>query len=172
MLRRKDKEQIVKKITDEFKQAKSVVFTDYKGLSANEVTELRKKLRAEDVSYQVVKKSLIQIALNNLKVTADIKNYEGPVAVAVSEKDEVMPAKLVAETAKKNENLKMVGGVLENKFLDEAEIKALSLLPGKDELIAKAVGSISAPVRNFVGVLGGVTRQLVYVLKAIEEKKA
>ena len=174
MLKRKDKEKIVKRLEDELKKVKLVVFTDYKGVTASSINELRKELFKEDASYEVLKKNLIQIALDNAKVKADVKSYKRPLALAISSSDEVAPAKIIASFSKKQEEdvLKMIGGVLEGKYLSEEEINALAELPGKEELIAKAVGSIKAPINNLAGVLSGVTRQLVYVLKATAEKKA
>lgn len=172
MLKRKEKESVVEGLLESLKNAKSVVFADYKGLSAEDVTVLRKKLLAEKTTYGVYKKSLVQIALNKLKITADVKTNKGPLALAVSPEDEILPAKSVYEFAKKNENLKITGGILEGRFLSAEEMEGLAQLPGKEALIARAVGSIKAPISNFVGVLNGTLRGLVVVLKAVGEKKA
>lgn len=171
MLKRKDKKLVVKKTVQDLTEAKSVVLTDYKGVTANEMRELRRKLQAEGASYEVFKKSLVQIAFNEVKIDADIKSRKGPLALAISQGDEVIPAKIIASFAKENENLEIVGGVLENSYLSKEKMIALSKLPSKEELIAQAIDSIKAPVNNFTGVLGGIIRQLVYVLKAIEKQK-
>ncbi|MEA3273377.1 MAG: 50S ribosomal protein L10 [Patescibacteria group bacterium] len=172
MLKRKDKEQVVKKMSQNLAEAKSVVLTDYKGLTANGMRELRQKLQAEGASYEVFKKSLVQIAFDEAKINADIKSRKGPLALAISEEDEIAPVKIVASFAKENESLEIVGGVLENNYLSKEEMIALSKLSSKEELIAQAIGSMKAPVNNFTGILGGIIRQLIYALKAIEEQKA
>ena len=171
MLKRKDKELVVKKTAQDLAGAKSVVLTNYKGLTANKMRELRRKLQAEGASYEVLKKSLVQIAFDEVKIDADIKSRKGPLALAISKEDEIIPAKIVASFAKENESLKIVGGVLENNYLSKEEMIALAKLTSKEELIAQAIGSIKAPINNFAGVLGGIIRQLVYVLKAVEEQK-
>ncbi|MBU2025776.1 MAG: 50S ribosomal protein L10 [Patescibacteria group bacterium] len=172
MLRRKDKEKIVQNLTDSLEQAKSVVFSDYTGMSANEIKDLRRALKKNKVQYGVFKKTLIQLALDKIRIKANIRDYQGPVSLAISKDDEIAPAKIIDNAAKANENLKMIGGILENKYLGEEEIIALAKLPEKDQLIAKAIGSIKAPISNFVSVLTNTSRQLVLVLKAIQEKKA
>jgi len=172
MLRRKDKEKIVKELTDEFKEAKSVIFANYKGVSVNDINDIRKKLRANEISYGVFKKSLVKIALKNAEIEGEIPDNKAPMALAVSKGDEVLPAKLLEELAKDFEALDLEGGILEKRVIDKTQVKDLAKIPGREELIAKALGSIKAPISNFVGVLSGVPRQLVTVLKAVEEKKA
>ena len=97
---------------------------------------------------------------------------EGQLAFVYGGEDEVSAAKIISKLGKDNENLKMLGGVLEGKAMDQAEITALSKLPSKDELLAKVVGSLKAPISGFVNVLGGNLRGLVYTLKAIKEQKS
>lgn len=174
MLKRKDKEKIVERLSTELEKAKLVVFADYKGVPSSSINALRKELRKENIKYEVLKKNLVQIALDNIKIKVDIGKHKGPLALAVSNDDEVLPAKIIRSFAQKEKEdvLKMVGGILEKEYLSEEAINALSKLPGKEELIAKAVGSIKAPLSNFVGVLGGTVRQLIYVLKAVGDKKA
>jgi large subunit ribosomal protein L10 len=172
MLRRKDKEKIVKELTENFKDSKSVIFANYKGVSVNDINDIRKKLRENEISYGVFKKSLIKIALKNAKIEGEMPENQAPIALAISKQDEVLPAKLLEELAKDFEALDLEGGILEKRCITKAEVKDLAKIPGREELIAKALGSIKAPISNFVGVLSGVPRQLVTVLKAIEEKKA
>lgn len=171
MLRRQDKEKIVKDLTKEFESAKSVIFSDYKGMKVNELRELRKELRNESISYDVIKKSLIQIVLNNLKIDANVNDYKGPIAVSISKVDEVMPAKIIAKMAKKNESLDLVAGVLEARYLNQDEVKKLAKMPDKDELLGKLVGTINAPLSGFVQVLNGVQTQFVGVLGQIRDSR-
>lgn len=171
MLRRKDKEKIVESLTEKVKGAKSIIFADYRGMTANEVRGLRREMIAKGLDYGVYKKTLVTIALKNIEVEAKMGDYKGPVALAISNEDEVAPAKVIQAFAKGKENLKIVGGVLQGKVLSEASARNLARLPEKPELIAKVVGSISAPLNNFVGVLAGNIRQIVYVLNAVKEAK-
>ena len=169
---RQDKEKIVQNLSDKFSRAKSIVFLGFKGLTVKEDGELRSNLRSEGIDYKVARKTLIKRGLKevNIEGVEDLE-LEGPVGTAVSYNDEVAPARLAREYAKTNKKLKLLGGYVSNKYLDAAEIKALSLLPGKDQLRAQLVGTINAPVSGFVNVLAGNIRGLVNVLKAIEDDK-
>jgi large subunit ribosomal protein L10 len=172
MLKRQQKEEIVKKLAEDFKNSKAAVFTDYRGLKSSEMNALKKELKKEGTNLNVVKKNLIALALKNAKMDMDIKVLEGQLAVTISSEDEVISAKVLSGFAKTNENLKILGGTLGSKSMSVDEVLALAKLPGKEELLAKLVGTLNAPISGFVTVLNGNTRELVNVLKAIQEKKA
>lgn len=165
------KKNIIKDLAEKIKNSKSVVFSDFKGLKVKDMTELRRELRKEGTDMKVVKKTLMNLALKDAGVELDTNKFEGQIAVAVSEKDEVMAAKIIAKFAKANENIKIVGGILGTKALAKEEVMALAKLPTKEELLAKLVGTINAPVSGFVNVLAGNIRSLVTVLKAVADKK-
>ena len=169
---RQEKEKIVQGLSDKFSKAKSIVFLGFQGLTVKEDGELRSRLRSENIDYKVARKTLMRRSLKEVKIEgADDINLEGPVGVAVCYDDEVAPARLANEYAKTNKNLKLLGGYISSKYLDATEIKALSLLPGRDQLRAQLVGTINAPVSGFVNVLAGNMRGLVNVLKAVGENK-
>ena len=172
MQTKQQKEAIVKDLAGKLKDSKAVVFSDYKGLTVKDMTALRNDLRKEGVDLKVLKKTLLGIALKDAGIEMDVKKLEGQIAVAVSRNDEVAAAKIIAKMAKANENIKIVGGILGTKELSVAEVDALAKLPSKEELLAKLVGTINAPVSGFVNVLAGNLRGLVTVLKAVSEKKA
>ena len=171
MQTRSQKEIIVKDLADKLKSSRAVVFSDYKGLSVKDMTSLRQELRTQGIDMKVVKKTLINIALKDAGIEMDVRKLEGQIAVAVSSGDEVMAAKIIAKAAKANDNLNIVGGILGIKALSKEEVEALSKLPGKEELLAKLVGTLNAPVSGFVNVLAGNLRGLVQVLKAVSEAK-
>lgn len=172
MATKDQKKKIIENLSDKFSKSKAIVFLGFQGLSAKENIELRRKLRGENVDYKVAKKTLIKKGLEDAKVIGDNElDLEGPVAVAIGYDDEVAPARLSSEYSKTNEKLRLLGGFIATKYMDAKEIKALALLPGKDQLRAQLVGTINAPVSGFVNVLAGNMRGLVNVLKAIEEKK-
>ncbi|MBD3244844.1 MAG: 50S ribosomal protein L10 [Candidatus Moranbacteria bacterium] len=171
MLTKKDKEKIIEELLEKIKNSKSVVLSDYRGLEANEVRDLRDTLRKEGIEYRVFKKSLIQIALNKLEIKADLKKHEGPVAMAFSKEDEVLAAKLISDFSKKNEELEIVSAILENNYLAKQEVINLSKLPGKEELLAKVVGTINAPITGFVSATNGIIRNFVGVVDAIRNSK-
>ncbi len=171
MLTREKKEEIVKRLTEELKNSKVVVFTDYRGIKANDINKLKKDLKKEGTNLQVIKKNLIELSLQNAKINVSVKDMEGQMAIVVSEEDEVSPAKILTKFAKENENLKILGGILGEKELSEKDVKALAKLLSKEELRAKIVGSLKSPISGFVNTLSGNLRGLINVLKAIEEKK-
>lgn len=169
---KQQKKEIIAELTEKLDRAKSVVLTKYHGLSVKDVHELRGQMRPQAVDYQIVKNSLLKVAWDG-SALKDVKldKPAGPVAVALGYDDEVAPAKLVYEFAKKHKLPEITGGVLENKMLSKEEVESLAKLPSKIELIAKTVGTIKAPLTGFVNVLAGNLRGLVYVLNAIGKVK-
>jgi len=171
MQTRKQKKEIVTDLAKKLKDSKAVVFSDYKGFSVKDMTMLRKELRKEGIDFKVTKKTLMDLAFKDAKMEVNINKMEGQLALAISSRDEVAAAKIMAKTAKENENLKILGGTLGVKFLEKKEVMSLSKLPGKDELLAKLVGTLNAPVSGFVNVLAGNLRGLINVLKAVADNK-
>ncbi len=167
------KQEILRDLEEKIKKAKSIVFTEFNALGVKDNEELRRKLRESGSEYLVTKKTLLKLALEK----ADIKDlnpreFEGKIATVFGYEDEVAPAKNLAEFQKDHEdNINLIGGILENKFIDEAKVKALAKMPSKDELYAKIVGSLNAPISGFVNVLAGNMRSLLNVLNAIKEAK-
>jgi len=173
MLTRNQKQELVKELTEKIKAAKSAVFVDFKGLKVKDATILKKSLREAGVSYVVVRKTLIDIALKNAGVEgASIAKMEGQIALSLSNQDEVSAAKIIDTFAKTNENVKMLGGVLGTQLMSMAEVKALAKVPSKEQLLGQLVGTLNAPVSGFVNVLAGNLRGLVQVLNAVKEQKA
>ncbi|MFA5188084.1 MAG: 50S ribosomal protein L10 [Patescibacteria group bacterium] len=166
------KKKIIENLTDKFKSFKSLVFTDYKGLTVKEASDLKRLCKKEGIEYLVAKKTLITKALEKAGLTdMNVKNLQGNIALVIGFEDEIAPAKITANFAKTHEALKMLGGIMESKFIDLAQVVALSKIPSKAELLAKLVGSINAPVSGFVNVLAGNLRGLVQVLNSIKEQK-
>lgn len=172
MLTKEQKKELVKELSEKIKASKSAVFVDFKGLKVKDATELKKSLRQAGVEYVVVRKTLLDIALEKSGIDANVKGMEGQIAVSLSREDEVSAAKIIDKFAKTNENVKMVGGVLGTQVMSEQEVKALAKIPSKEELLAKLVGTLNAPVSGFVNVLAGNLRGLVQVLNAVKEQKA
>lgn len=160
------KKELVKNLAEKIKDSKAAVFSDFKGLSVKDMTILRKELREKNVKLEVLKKTLLNLALKDAGFDLDARKIEGQIAVAVSADDEIVAAKIIAKLAKANKNLKIAGGLLGKNILSQEEVVALSKLPEKEELLAKLVGTIKAPVSGFVNVLAGNIRGLVQVLKS------
>ena len=171
-VKRSEKEQILADLEAQLSDAKSVVFADYRGTTVKKIDELRKNLRKEGISTKVAKITLIRKALEKYGVDTSKMDFKAPVAVAISKQDEVAAARILTAFAKENKNVQVLAGVMENKYISAAEVKALAALPSKQELLGKLVGTINGPVSGFVNVLAGNLRNLVYVVNAIKESKA
>ena len=168
------KQEIIRNITERVKKSKSLVFVKFNQLGVIENEELRNELKKEGGEYLATKKTLLNVSLKNNNLEAvDTDSFDGQVATIFGYEDEVAPAKIVDKFIDKNkEKMEFIGGVLEDKFIAREQVATLAKLPSKQELYAKLVGSINAPVSGFVNALAGNLRGLVGVLKAIEEKKA
>jgi large subunit ribosomal protein L10 len=170
---RKQKEATLGDLTAQLGKAKSVVFADVQGLTVKDATAFRDKARKENIGVLVAKKTLLRLAFKNAGFDGvDPGALKGSLVMVTGFDDEVAPAKLTAEFAKDHEALKIVAGVLERKLVDASMITALSKLPSKQELIARLVGTINAPLSGFVNVLAGNLRGLVNVLNAVKDQKA
>lgn len=169
---RQQKQETAEKLQSGIASAKSVVFANYQGLTVSAMEELRGKCREQDVQVLAAKKTLVQRALADNGLEVDTKAFEGSIAAFMGMSDEVAPAKVVNDFAKNNELVTIFGGVLEGAFIPQEKVKALAALPSKEELYAKIVGSINAPVSGFVNVLAGNLRGLVTALNAIKDQKA
>ncbi len=160
------KEKLVAGLSEDFDKAKSAVLVDYKGLKVKESEELRKTLRNESISFRVVKNSLLKIVLKDKKIEVDQEVLDKPLALAIGFQDETVPAKAINDYAKNHEALEIVGGILENEFISESKVKQLAMLPSRQELQAKLLGTISAPMSGFVNVAAGNIRGLINVIRA------
>lgn len=169
---RQKKEELIASLVEKLKNAKSVVFTDYRGLTVEEMDEVRNKLRAEDVELKVVKNTLFKIASNEAGIVlSDNATHNHPFAVAFRMNDEVTPAKITFEYSKKNEKFAIVGGVLEGREISENMVKSLASLPTKEQLYGQLVSTIAAPLSGLANVLEGNIRGLVNVLSAVKDQK-
>ncbi len=167
----KAKEAEVAEIQEKLQKSQSVMFLDYRGLTVSEVTELRNKMRAAGVEYKVIKNTMMRRAAREAGVEGLDEILEGPTAVAFGYEDPVAPAKILVDFIENAKKTQLKGGVLAGRAMSQAEIKDLASLPSKEQLLAKLMGSLNAPVTGLVMALSGIPRKLVYALNAIKEKK-
>jgi large subunit ribosomal protein L10 len=167
------KQEILRDLDNKIKKSTSIIFATFDGLGVKENEELRHNLKKENGEYYVSKKTLLDLAFKNEKIAdLDIKSFPGKVAAVFAYEDQVSPVKAVFNFKKANEGkIAFVGGVLDGRFISKEEVDNLAILPSREELYAKLVGSINAPVSGFVNVLAGNLRGLVTVLQAIADKK-
>lgn len=147
------KQPIVAEIAELFDGAAAAVVADYRGLTVEQDTELRKKLREAGVSYKVYKNTMIRFAAKGTAFEALEPNLEGPTALAVSKTDATAPARILAEFAKKAEALELKGGVVDGVYYDAKAIKEIATIPSREILLGKLLGSIQSPITNFARVL-------------------
>jgi len=169
---RQEKVKAVEGIKATFDASSVVLFADYRGLNVSSLTGLRKALKKDGGRLEVIKNTFAVRALQELGIEFDSKTFEGPSAIIYSNTDAVQLAKAVVKFASDNDKLKVKGGLFQRALLTESEVDALSKLPSREELLARLVGSIQAPLSNFVSVLNGPLRGLVYVVSAIKDQKS
>lgn len=168
---RSKKEQWLKELKDDMGLAKSVIFADLHGLTVEESTDLRRKLRAKGVKTKVMKKTLICLAAKSSGYEVKKEDLLGQIAVGFSFKDEIAGFQELYKLSKKYEKIKLLGGIFEKKVIGNPMVLELSQLPSKEELHAKFIGSLKSPLSGLHAVLSGVMRGFVQVLKQISEKK-
>jgi len=168
-LTKEQKQDILEDLKKNIDKQKSMVFVSVSGLKATDLLNLRNRLKEADCLLTVSKKTLIDIAFKSENIEVDVDKLDGQVALVFGFKDEVLPAKTTYEFSKTNKNLKILSGFFENKFREVNEIITLAKIPSREELLAKVVGSISAPISGLANVLQGNLRNLVYVLKEIKK---
>jgi len=155
---REEKVQTVQEIASKFKDAKSVVLADYRGLTVKQVTELRKLCRESGVDFKVYKNKLAQRATSEVGAEGLNEYLAGPTAFAFAG-DEITAAKIVAEFAKKNEKLEIKAGLVDGQVMSEAEVKALASLPSREGLLSMLLSVLQAPMRNFALAVKAVSEQ-------------
>ncbi len=167
------KKEILTDLEKKISQSKSIVLAGFDSLGVKDNQELRKELKKEKGEYLVVKKTLLNLAFKNqgLKTLAT-DSLTGKVALVFAYQDEISPAKILDKFRKgREEKIYFLGGLLEGQIIDKSRVEFLAKLPSREELYAKIVGSLNAPVSGLLNVLTGNLRNLVYVFKAIQEKK-
>jgi large subunit ribosomal protein L10 len=163
---RPEKESIAQEVAEKVQGSVFVILADYRGLTVSQTDELRKQLWDADARIQVVKNRTLRRA--DEKLGADLK---GPSAMVYGQGDVVQVAKVLRDFIKANKLPVIKVGSLEGAILSSDDIKSLAGLPGRQELLAHVVGTVAAPLSQMVGVLSQKVASLVYVLKAIQDKK-
>jgi len=166
------KKASVKSIKEKFDKSTVVILTDYKGLTMQQMTKLRKKLRPIDAEFKVFKNTLISRAIKDKSYDGIDPLLAGSTAIVFGYKDQVAPTKILSDFIKENEKPAVKGGLLEGKLIDTKTVAALAKLPSREVLLAKVMGTMKAPVTNFVLDCKGIINKFVYALSAIRDKKS
>lgn len=174
---RLQKEEDVKKLSGKLSRAKSVVFTDYRGMTMGQLSDLRNKLAPQEAELNITKNTLLNLALKQVGLPTPPKEVgQGPTATLFSYNDEVSPIKTLVKTLKDfqigpSTSLRIKGGFLDAMVLDSLAVNKLASLPSKQELQGQIVGSLASPLYGIVGVLQANLRNLVYVVDQIRVKR-
>ncbi|MGB9857190.1 MAG: 50S ribosomal protein L10 [Dictyoglomaceae bacterium] len=167
-----EKELKVEEIYQKLTQANSVIFTDFKGLTVADLSQLRAKLKEVKAEYRVVKNTLALRAFRKYLPQKNIEEYlKGPTAFTYCYGDPFGILKVLVEFSKEHENLKLKGGIVDGELYNSQEIKELANLPPKDVLLSKLLGSMNAPLVRLVVGLKWPINQLVWTLEAIKKEK-
>src|SRR5690606_27015075 len=169
-LNREEKAVVIEEVAAEVAKAQSIIIAEYRGLDVASVTVLRKTARESGVYLRVLKNTLVRRALADTPFEGLSSQLVGPLMYAVST-DPVAAAKVLAEFGKSNDKLVIKGGAMPNSLLDENGVKALATMPSRDELLAKLMGTMQAPITQFVRTLNEVPTKFVRGLAAVRDQK-
>lgn len=147
------KQPIVEEISANLKDAQSIVLVDYRGLTVEQDTRLRKELREAGITYKVYKNTMMNFAFKGTDFEALSQYLEGPSAVAISDSDATAPARILCKFAKEASKLEVKGGMVEGIAYDAAGIADIAKIPSREELISKLLGSLQSPITNFARVM-------------------
>lgn len=164
------KENKIESIKEKLAKAQVAIVTEYKGLSVDEITTLRRNLQKTDGDYTVTKNTLAKIAVKGTQYEVLTEVFKGPIALAFGFKDQVSPAKTVSDFIKEAKKGEIIGAALDGKLLSADEAKALANLPSREELYAKMLGCINSPASGLANTMNGVLTKLVRTLDAVKDK--
>ena len=175
-MNREQKNTHAVELKDKFQRAKVAIFVDYKGLTAGQADDVRKKLRASDSEAKVIKnnvaRQLVKSGVVKGGAAEALESMAGPTMVAFGYKDLAGTAKVVHQFTKEIETFQIKDCIMGDVRVSPAGVQELASLPSREVLLAKLLGTMNAPITNFAGVLAALPRSLVLALAAIEKKKA
>lgn len=167
-----EKKELVKQIQSKFSTSCAFFISRNQGLKAEEISSLRRDLKNNHAELKVIKNTITKLAIKDLNYDDKIKEeLNGPTAIAFSYGDPVLVAKTLLKVAKDTKRFSVASGLLGTRVLTSNEIDALAVLPSKEELIAKTVRTIAAPLSSFMTVMTAVPRNFLNVLNAVKEQK-
>ncbi|UCG87315.1 MAG: 50S ribosomal protein L10 [Gemmatimonadota bacterium] len=171
-MNRTEKAQMVERLTEELSRSPNLYLADFTGIAVKPMTELRRKMRAVDVRFVVVKNSLALRAMEGASVTGVEDVMAGPTGFVFAGDDPVTAAKLLAEFQKEHSALKVKAGLVDGHPVTANEVKRLASLPSRDQLLGQALGLMQTPLQGFVGALDGLLHQMVGAIEALRAQRA
>lgn len=170
-LNRTEKEQVIQELKEGFNRAKTIVFTDYRGLTVANLSDLRSLLREGNIEYKIVKNTLAKIASEGTSVSAAKDAFKGPVGIAISYDDPVLAVKRILEYSKKNDKLKIGMGLIEGSVCAAQDLKAVADLPPRNVLLSMMAGGFQSPLSKLGWLLNATLSGFVNALDALKNKK-
>lgn len=171
---REQKQKIIEDLKENIQKQKSAVFVDFSGCDSKFLFKLRDELQKSNCLLKIAKKTLLKKALENLEMKnlpEKVNQIKVQLALIFGFGDEMIPAKICYQFSRENENLKILGGIFGDEFLEKEKVIELAQLPSREELLARLVGTLQNPISNFVSVLENNIKGLIYALSAIKETK-
>ena len=170
-MNRSEKQQALEELKESFGKVKGAVITHYAGMTVAELTDLRTTLRADGISFKVVKNTLARKASEGTPMQCAGNTFQGPVGLALGYEDPVTVAKGIMRYSAKNEKLKLVAAVVEGQLVDAAELKSIAALPPRPVLLSMMAGAFSAPLSKMAGALNATVSSLGHAFNALLAKK-
>jgi large subunit ribosomal protein L10 len=171
-LEKKKKEVFISDMNSRLKKAQATFLVEYQGIDAGSMNRVRGELRKIGAEFKVIKNRLLKLASLDTGTESIREQFVGPCAIAITYDDIVGPAKVLLELSKDIKNLKLKAGQISGKPMDLDSLKKLASLPGREQLLAQLLSVMNAVPTSLVRVLNGVMLKMMYVLQAIENKKA
>ena len=170
MMNKEQKKDYISEMTTKFENSKAVMVTHYQGLTMPQLDELRAKMREKGIIFKITKNRITKLALEKTKCK-DLSNlFSGPTAVAFGE-DAIMSARILSKFAKDNENLKLIGGIMDNEVLDQAGVEKVANLPTLDEARANIIAILNASASKIVSILLAHSEKMSSLTSEISETK-
>ena len=170
MMNKEQKKNYISEIATQFENSKAVMVTHYQGLTMPQLDELRAKMREKGIIFKITKNRITKLALAKTKCK-DLSNlFSGPTAVAFGE-DAIMSARILSKFAKDNQNLKLIGGIMDNEVLDQAGVEKVANLPTLDEARANIIGILNASASKIVSILLAHSEKMSSLTTEISETK-
>ncbi|MEW6570854.1 MAG: 50S ribosomal protein L10 [Nitrospirota bacterium] len=170
-MKRAEKEQVINELRANFVKAKAVIFTNYRGLTVAELSELRRSLRDGNFEYRIIKNTLAKIASEGTPLFGVKESFRGPVGIAISYSDPIITVKKILDYSRKNDKLKVDGAVIEGAFCAPEELKAVAEIPSRQVLLSMLAGGLQAPISKFACALNATLSKFVHALEALKQKK-
>jgi len=168
---KQEKIETVEEIKGKLDSAKVAILTRFQGLNVAEMTELRKLFREANVDYKVYKNTLTRIAINQLGVGGIDEYLVGTTALAFSEGDPVVPAKIVKDFSARHQDFEVKAGILDKKLIDADDVIALADIPPREVLLTMLLGGMQAPISRLLSVLQGPIRDFVHILNNMVKQR-